>query len=223
VAGEAARRDLIAAAERLFAARGIDTPSLREITREAGQKNTSALQYHFRDREALLRAVLDKHETAVEGLRVGLLDQHALAGEPDLRVLAAALVVPYVAQLDDHDGGPDYLQVVDEVISRPARFAEIRPEVLTSPGMLRWSRAVQPLLPPEAVGRPLHRRFAAIRFLHGELASRARESARRDHRLFTSHLIDLVTAILAAPVSPSTTRLLRPPTAQAPGPATRRS
>ena len=67
------------------------------------------------------------------------------------------------------------------------------------------------VLPPEAVGRPLHRRFAVVRFVHGELASRARErGGRGDHRLFASHLVDLVTAMLAAPVSPWTTDLIRP-------------
>jgi AcrR family transcriptional regulator len=39
------RGELIAAAEHLFAARGIDGPSLRELTRAAGQRNTGALQY----------------------------------------------------------------------------------------------------------------------------------------------------------------------------------
>jgi AcrR family transcriptional regulator len=40
-------RALISAAERLYAERGVDAVSMREITREAGQKNSSAFQYHF--------------------------------------------------------------------------------------------------------------------------------------------------------------------------------
>ena len=204
------RRDLVVAAERLFAASGIDGPSLREITRAAGQRNTSALQYHFGDREELLRAVLAKHERDVERHRAGLLDQQDLNGDAELGPLAAALVLPYVAKLDDADGGAEYLQVIGEVVARPLRFAAVLP-FTTSPSLRRWSKAVEPLLAPEAVGRPLHRRFAAIRFAHAELASRARERAsRRDHRLFTSHLVDLVTALLAAPVSPGTRRLIRP-------------
>lgn len=70
---------------------------------------------------------------------------------------------------------------------------------------------MEPLLRPEAVGRPLHRRFAVVRFVHAELASRARERCGRgDHRLFASHLVDLVTAVLAAPVMQGTTNLIRP-------------
>ena len=42
------RDQIIRAAEELFAARGIDGVSLREINRAAGQSNTGAVQYHFR-------------------------------------------------------------------------------------------------------------------------------------------------------------------------------
>ena len=41
------RDQIIRAAEELFAARGIDSVSLREINRAAGQSNTGAVQYHF--------------------------------------------------------------------------------------------------------------------------------------------------------------------------------
>jgi AcrR family transcriptional regulator len=209
MSGEATRRDLVAAAEQLFAAHGIDGPSLREITRAAGQRNTSALQYHFGDRDELLRAVLVKHERDVGTHRLALLEQQEMNGGPELGALAAALVLPYVAKLDDADGGPEYLQVVHEVVARPVRFAGVLGPATTGESMKRWSKMVEPLLPADAVGKPLHRRFAAIRFAHGELASRAREHRRGDHRLFTSHLVDLVTAVLAAPVSPSTERLIR--------------
>jgi len=204
------RGALVAAAERLFAGGGIDGPSLREITRAAGQRNTSALQYHFGDRDELLRAVLDRHGQTVDAARAGLLEQLELGDGADLRGLAGALALPLVAKLDDPDGGREYLQVAGEVVSRPARFADLLPLVTAGPAMVRWAKLVEPLLPPEAVGRPLHRRFAAIRFVHGELASRARERrSRTDHRLFTSHLLDLVEALLAAPVSPATARLIR--------------
>ncbi len=41
--------EIIRAAERLFAAQGIDGVSLREINRSAGQSNTGAVQHHFGD------------------------------------------------------------------------------------------------------------------------------------------------------------------------------
>lgn len=203
------RRELVAAAEELFAERGVDGPSLREITRAANQGNTSALQYHFGGRDELLRAVLDKHGRDVDAHRTALLDQLELTGDATPRALAVALALPLVAKLDDRDGGPSYLRIAGEVVARQQRFAELLPLVVAGTSMRRWSRAVEPFLPPDAVGRPLHRRFAAIRFVHGELASRARERPRGDHRLFTGHLLDLVAAMLVAPVSPETARLIR--------------
>lgn len=201
------RGALLAAAATLFADGGIDGPSLREITRAAGQRNTNALQYHFGDRDALLRALLDGRGDAVDAHRATLLD--GVGKAPSLRRLATALVAPLVAQLDDRPGGPEYLQVAGEIVARPVRFAEVFPLVTARPSLRRWAELVEAYLPPEAVGRPLHRRFAAIRFVHGELASRAREGrSRTDHRLFTSHLVDLVTALLSAPVSDETAGLI---------------
>lgn len=204
------RRVLIAAAERLFADQGVDGPSLREITRAAGQRNTAALQYHFGDRDDLLLAVLDKHGRDIDVKREALLDSVELDHPPNARALAGALVVPLVAKLDDADGGPEYLRIVGEMAMRPLRFAKPLVAAADTPSMRRWLKDVEALVPPEASGRPLHRRSAAYRFVHGELAGRARERSRRDHRLFTSHLVDLVLALLTAPVSDETRRLIRP-------------
>src|ERR671919_2756591 len=107
---------LIAAAETLFAARGIDGVSLREINRAAGARNASALQYHFGGRGGLLRAVLAKHHHAVEARRHAMLDAYEADGREDLRALAGALVRPYAAMLADDAGGPAYLQVLGEGI-----------------------------------------------------------------------------------------------------------
>ena len=48
---------LILAAERLIAEHGSAIVSLRQITEAAGVSNTSAINYHFGSREALLLAV----------------------------------------------------------------------------------------------------------------------------------------------------------------------
>jgi AcrR family transcriptional regulator len=201
--------ELIATAERLFANDGIDGPSLRSLNRAAGQRNTGALRYHFGDRDELLRAILAKHEGEIKYARDGLLDQAELREVCVVRDLAAALVLPPAQKLGDPEGRY-YLQILGEIIGRPRRFSSILQEVLRTPSLTRWSRTVEPLIPPAAVGAPLHRRFAVVRFVQGELASRARESNKRDHRLFTSQLVDLVEGLLLAPVSGTTKKLILP-------------
>jgi AcrR family transcriptional regulator len=197
---------LIRAAERLFAARGSDQVSLREITVEAGATNASAVQYHFGGRRGLLRAVLAKHDAQVERRRHALLDAYEAAGTADLRVLAHALVQPLADELGDDDGGLGYLQLLSDLFNRPNPPYE--PSAVDDPAFSvhRWRALVMPMLDPEAIR--LHRRFDALRFTVSELARRGR-TGRRDHRLFTSQLVDLVTGLLLSPVSDETRRLLR--------------
>ena len=196
---------LIRAAERLFAERGSDGVSLREINSEAGASNASAVQYHFGDRRGLVRAVLAKHEVDIERRRHALLDAYEAQESPDVRSLAAALVDPLAAELST-EGGVGYLQLVSDLYNRPNPTFD--PDALEDgrQSFQRWRRLAVPQLSPEAVR--LHRRFDALRFTVSELARRGR-SGRKDHRLFTSQLTDLVVALLSAPLSDETRRLLR--------------
>ena len=197
---------LIRAAERLFAERGSDQVSLREITAEAGATNASAVQYHFGDRRGLIRAVLAKHDADVERRRHALLDAYEGVGTSDIRLLAHALVQPLADELGNDDGGHGYLQLLSDLWNRPDPPYE--PKAVDDPAFSvhRWRALVMPMLTPEAIR--LHRRFDALRFTVSELARRGR-TGRKDHRLFTSQLVDLVTGLLLAPVSEETQKLLR--------------
>jgi len=61
-------------AERLFGERGFPATTLRDITAEAGV-NLAAVNYHFRSKEALLSAVLQRRLGPVNSRRVELLEQ----------------------------------------------------------------------------------------------------------------------------------------------------
>ncbi|MGI8336016.1 TetR/AcrR family transcriptional regulator [Actinomadura scrupuli] len=199
------RSRLLRAAERLFAERGIDAVSLREINQAAGARNAIAVQYHFKDRAGVIAAILARHLPEVDARRHALLDQYEAQGEPDVRLLAGALVRPLAAKLSDPEGGPEFLQIWAGLLNRPDPM--IPPGQLEDPadGICRWRALVEPLL--EADAARLHRRFTAILYAAIELARRARSGPHTDDRLFTSYLVDVVTAILAAPVSPETRRL----------------
>lgn len=55
--GDQTRNHLLDVAEQLFGERGVNAVSLREIRIEAGARNTAAIQFHFGDREGLIRAL----------------------------------------------------------------------------------------------------------------------------------------------------------------------
>jgi AcrR family transcriptional regulator len=201
------RDRLIAAAEELFATNGIEAVSLREIVRASGARNSTALQYHFGDRAGLVRAVLDKHHLDVDIRRQAMLDAYEAGGEPDLWSLAHALVQPLAAKLADDDGGCAYLQILAELMNRPTPALD--PAAFDDPqdSMFRWRELVAPLLSEEALR--LHRRFVVLRFAVVELARRADTAPHVDDRLFVSHLVDLVVALLCASPSAQTLRLAR--------------
>jgi AcrR family transcriptional regulator len=200
-------------AERLFAAHGFDGVSVRQITRDAGQRNSTAVAYHFGSRDGLLLAVLEHHLDQVLLRHEALLERYRDAsptGPAGLLDLADVLVMPLCAELECADGGPEFLQVAAEVINRSDwTFAPGTPIALLIHHYARWSELVEPYLSADAAGR-LHRRFAAMRFVYVELGRRARQPLpRRDDRLFASQLADLVAALLTAPLSTRTAGLLR--------------
>ena len=201
------RARLISAAERLFAERGIDGVSLREINRASGAKNAVAVQYHFDDRAGVVRAILEKHRPAVEASRHRLLDEYEEAGTPDLRALSGALVRPLAEKLSEPDGGLEYLQIQAELVNRPTVRTGSGNRTVEDPqdSIQRWRGMVGPFLGEDA--ERLHRRFTAIRFASAELGRRAASGRHRDDRLFISHLVDLVTGLLVAPTSPETLAL----------------
>lgn len=203
-AGRETRERLIETAESLFAAEGVNGVSLREIVRASGARNVTALQYHFGDRRGLLCAVLERHHRDVEVARNALLDAYEAGDERDVHALSAALVRPLAAKLA-YSGGRSYLQILGELVNRPEPV--IGRATLNDPAdsTYRWRALTEPLLEEDATR--LHRRFVAVRFTMVELARRAQSGPHADDRLFTSHLIDLVTAVLLAPLSPQTRRL----------------
>jgi AcrR family transcriptional regulator len=198
------RERIVDAAALLMAERGVGAVSLREINRAAGAKNAVAVQYHFGDRDGILKAIFAKHFPAVDARRNAMLDEYEASGASDIRMLAAALVRPLASKLEDRDGGGAYLQIYAELINAP------RPGKVPGEGardsVQRWRALVEPFLGDDAVR--LHRRFAAIRFCATEIGRRASSGPHRSNALFVSDLIDLVAGMLAAPASDETTRLM---------------
>lgn len=89
------RERLILAAERLFAERGIWSVSLREIGAAAGQRNTSAAQYHFGSKEALVVAIFEYRMAAINDRRLQMLAEMQAQGRAEqLRSLLEAFVYP---------------------------------------------------------------------------------------------------------------------------------
>ena len=77
-----AAEHLKAVALRLFAERGPDGVTVRQIAEQAGQKKHAAVGYHFGSKEALIRALIIDGARAMDERRCAWLDSVEAAGGP---------------------------------------------------------------------------------------------------------------------------------------------
>ncbi len=112
------RTHLILAAEKLFGDRGIHGVTLKEINVAAGQRNESALHYHFGSKSALV-AIMKHRVKAIDARRIAALDKlQQEGGEGDLRPLLKASFMPMVELLGSEDG-VRFIRFLAQVLNDP--------------------------------------------------------------------------------------------------------
>lgn len=191
------RSRLIRAGERRFARDGVKGAKLSDIVRDAGQRNDSAVGYHFGSRQGLLAAIVAKHMVAMETLRA--------VPDPDagLHAVVTAIVAPTASLLASEDGR-DFLRIIEQIADWSGVGTGTRNEVLTGTVIGEQLDRLHGLLEPE-LGATLARERGAllVTFLTAALAerARARESSTRSrlgHERFVRHLADVLTGALSA-------------------------
>lgn len=85
---------MIDAAERLVAERGLAALTVQGVQEAAGQRNKSAVQYHFGGRQGLVNALVAARMGPANRRRTSML--LALGADPSTRELVEALVVPLI-------------------------------------------------------------------------------------------------------------------------------
>jgi len=205
-------------AERLYAERGVNGVSLREIGAAAGQRNTGVVRYHFGSKARLLDAVFRRRMEPINERREAMLAALDAEGRGlDLRGLAEAFLYPLADELGEPGRPSWYLRFC-------VHAAYVEGTAPTALGRDPWTRGV----------RDLQRRFETVLAdrgvpaeLHGDRWSAfcghvAHALADREHvlehgprrggtdrALFLAGLVDTAVALAAAPVSDRTAQLLR--------------
>lgn len=198
-----ARERLILAAEQLIAERGQAVP-LRDIAAAAGQRNNSAIQYHFGSRDGLIEAVVELRLATLEVRRLELLAEQAGSGVSGVHELVEALVIP-MFELSDRYGINHYARFLEQIHTHPAvtDAANLASEGRTS------VRVIMRELERELTELPKRLRVRRLRALPTVLFAlladheRAVEAGRVrvDDIAAWGEIVDMLAGVLTAPVA----------------------
>jgi AcrR family transcriptional regulator len=152
--GETTRQLILTAAERLFAERGISAVPMRDIGLAAGQRNHTAVRYHFGERDEVVNAIMEFRGAQSEVTRVGMVADLMLAGRPTIRDVVGAFVRPLAIHIqpDNHylaflslyiteEGGYEGLADVNagaSVVTLRALLGRLVPDIPTAVLDERW-------------------------------------------------------------------------------------
>lgn len=210
--GDETRDRIKLAARRLFAERGIDGVSIREIVAAAGQRNVGSLHYYFRTKEALVRELIADGAKLIDDRRNAMLNAMAVEGRAGtLREVIEALVWPSVNLGEAENEEDTYLRFIVSLTMNHRQFFIEALEEKWNSGYLRCIALIKTMLPgvPPAL---LNQRLVFMGLYLGAVMT-AREAAfdRGGHgRTFwaagdtMSNFIDTVQALLECPVSSET-------------------
>jgi AcrR family transcriptional regulator len=194
--GTPTRERLLDAAQHLFARSGVDAVPIREINELAGQRNPSALHYHFGSRQGLLVAIVERHQPGIDADRAVLL---ARAGDDPHDVLTAVLA-PLTDRLQSA-GGRDYLRIVPQLLGPGHAGDDLpRPPALVA-GLNQLERDLASL-PKRVRSERLRSMLLATTTLLADRAARI-EGDRRvplGHEAFVRELVAMAAGLVLASV-----------------------
>tara|TARA_R110002110_G_scaffold165930_6_gene366287 strand:+ start:1871 stop:2554 length:684 start_codon:yes stop_codon:yes gene_type:complete len=207
------RARLMAAAEQLFGERGLHSVTLKEINAAAGQRNESALHYHFGSKARLIDAILSHRVAAIDKHRAERIDGLLKSGEDsDLHAILRATFEP-LTQLLDTAQGVRFVRFAAQLLNDPDFDL---PTIAIRSGYEGISRAnalvaaVLGDLPPEVA---IQRQRLMVEMALTSLAiwTRRDDAMTNDtaRAFFVSSLFDAMAGALTAPVSDKTLAALK--------------
>ena len=193
-------------AEQLFASQGIHNVTSRAIVEASGQKNESALQYHFGNREGLIREIHGYWANEIGRLRGDMLE--SLHNDASLRDIVEFMVTP---PFELGRTNPDFRCYIrafgpEVVLSElPAINAMLRER-----GAQEIPRLLQDKLPQLSASALAARLDSAVRLASLSMAQHARQPNAfegREAKLFLHRLMDSLVGLLGIEASEETRKL----------------
>lgn len=155
---------LVEAAEKLFAEKGFEAVSVRDITKEAGA-NVAAVNYHFGSRDGLVLAVIGRYIMPVNQERLARLERAERDGA-GVEDIIAAFVRPIVEQVGKSELSEKlYCQLLGRVFSEQAVSLPGELEQQTKTVVEKFTKVLAKALP----GYPIDEVIWRLHFIVGGL------------------------------------------------------
>lgn len=197
-----ARDAIKRAAQSLFAARGVDAVSVREILTAAGHRNGASLHYYFGSKDDLVEQLVIDGARLIDERRNARLDALEVDGGPHaLRDVMEVLILPST-DLGEGGGEGDYLRFIS-TFSLQNRVAL---DAIVTDG---WNRGYQrcldhirrlSVLPPEMLERRLV--FLSLGLRAIMTAREAALAAHPNHAFWDAATLDDLVETLVGMVTP---------------------
>jgi len=173
------RERILDAAEALFAQRGFEGVSVRQIMSQA-DADVSLAYYHFKSKRDLFDQVMLRRVEYLNEIRLKALEeveQRHQDDEPTVEEIIGAFTKPLLQLLaEDHDKWSHYFQLIAQINNSPERGGELMSRYF-DPLVTRFIEALQKALPdsdPEDL-------FWSYHFLSGALTLTFAETSRIDN------------------------------------------
>jgi len=201
------REKLLLAAERLFATKGIDATRVRDVNALAGQRNTSAIRYHFDDRSGLLASLIEQRMGELDHARGQALEKlgRRPAGQAiEVEDYVGVLVAPLAERVHADAAWACWVRVLAQLISVRGHEHRSLWEGRYDRATRHVFRRIRPLVPDVPDDIWLQRVEDLTILCIGSLCERAgaleqgRPAVRLDAQAFTANLIRVASAVLRA-------------------------
>jgi|TARA_B100001964_G_scaffold226063_1_gene274576 AcrR family transcriptional regulator len=204
------RNAIMRAAEKLIAKKGIENVSIREIVEVSGQKNQSALQYHFENMQGLIKAIHESRNEEIHEKRAAILEEIlAKNKKPALRDLCKVMILPTFLLAKSNPAFRRFVVAFGHEIALTPNSALSLVEEKEGHGTsaLQTGELLRAALPHLNSGAYLQRMDSAVRLCSISMSHHSRQKSafhgpRAD--LFLNNLIDELVGLLSAPVSKET-------------------